>query len=217
MLDCVGRQWFDQSARVVDGVRLKEVSSLYLTDEEMISRRKQKVVLTLQAMRTGGHGVGPGMENKLLDVISQAPPGLTQDGLVEYVARNFRGRMYAPKIEFVPAYSLPEPKEEPALSLVGRKFSKHGLSARDIKRLVDYAEAKCQGCGESFTEERRAVIDHCHTRGPGGYASSREAVRGLLCHHCNHSLTKHMTPEKLRSLADYLEIFESAEVPAWAA
>jgi hypothetical protein len=180
---------------------------LYLPEEERIARRKEKVVLALQAMRTGGHGVGPNMEERLLWTISHAPPGLTQDGLVEYVAKNFEGRMYAPKVEFVPAYSRPDPKDNPALRLVGRTYSRYGLSAIDVRRLVEQAGGECH-CGTVFTEEHPAVIDHCHTSG---------AVRGLLCRPCNHSLTKHMTPEKLRSLADYLESFESAEVPAWAA
>ena len=50
----------------------------------------------------------------------------------------------------------------------------------------------CAGCGST----ERLHVDHCHDTG---------RVRGVLCHNCNAVLTKHMTPEVLRRLAQYLE------------
>jgi len=70
---------------------------------------------------------------------------------------------------------------------------RYGLSFAETRDLM--ASAVCAGC-ESQVAGRELHIDHCHDTG---------RIRGVLCANCNTVLTKHMTPEILRRLADYLE------------
>ena len=62
-------------------------------------------------------------------------------------------------------------------------------------QIAKLAKDPCQGCGREVGG-RGQHIDHDHDTGE---------IRGVLCRFCNASLTKHMTPEILRRLADYLE------------
>jgi hypothetical protein len=76
-------------------------------------------------------------------------------------------------------------------SIINR-MNNYGLTFDEAKEMMT---RPCAGCGTTV-EGRELHIDHCHDSG---------VVRGVLCHNCNTVLTKHMTPEILRSLADYLE------------
>lgn len=73
-----------------------------------------------------------------------------------------------------------------------QRARRYGMSYTDMKAFMDQP---CAGCLADLTGHM-LHIDHCHTTGK---------VRGVLCHHCNTVLTKHMTPEVLRRLADYLD------------
>lgn len=72
---------------------------------------------------------------------------------------------------------------------ITNRAQRYGWAFDDMKALVDQP---CAGCGS----EVNLHVDHCHDTGK---------VRGVLCRSCNTVLMKHMTPEILRRLADYLE------------
>lgn len=70
----------------------------------------------------------------------------------------------------------------------------YGISFDEMKTMLD---GVCAGCGVTQSPSgRRLHVDHCHPCG---------GLRGLLCHECNTTLTEHMTPTILRTLAEYLE------------
>lgn len=169
-----------------------------------LDRRKHKVFVLLRALR---EGVYPrdNVPRKMLAALEAAPADLDQDGLIEYLARSYDGRIPKVKLEH-------RPPREPTPQ---KPYPKYGLSAQDMILLERHSGGRCEGCGGTFTSDRagRAVIDHCHGRGFG----NRNAVRGLLCQRCNVALSKYMTPQTLRALAAYLERFESSLEPPWVA
>lgn len=75
---------------------------------------------------------------------------------------------------------------------VNNRAQRYGITFDEAKELIG---RNCEGCGRKALG-RDVHIDHCHDTGK---------VRGVLCRDCNHALSKHMTPEILRRLADYLE------------
>lgn len=72
---------------------------------------------------------------------------------------------------------------------IQNRAQRYGITFAETKALID---GGCTTCGSMD----RLHIDHDHVSG---------GVRGALCHNCNTVLTKHMTPERLRRLAAYLE------------
>jgi hypothetical protein len=69
----------------------------------------------------------------------------------------------------------------------------YGMSKEVYQDMYFAQNGRCAiaGCRNSAED-----VDHCHTSG---------TPRGLLCSGCNTSLKKHLTPDMLRSMADYLE------------
>lgn len=167
-----------------------------------LENRKHKIFVLLKAIR---EGVFPreSVPRKFASALESVPDGLDQDGLIEQLARSYEGRIPKVALEYRPQLEATPQKPYP----------KYGLSAQDMILLERHSGGRCGGCGRDFTSDRagRAVIDHCHERGYG----NRNAVRGLLCQMCNIALSKHMTPETLRALAEYLERFESSPDPPW--
>lgn len=62
---------------------------------------------------------------------------------------------------------------------------------------------KCKCCGTY--DPGTKLWWHTHHTGSKKYGTLR--VHGILCHHCNHALTKHTTPAGLRLLANFLETY----------
>lgn len=63
-------------------------------------------------------------------------------------------------------------------------------------RLLEEQGGVCAICWRAPSERRRLDIDHDHLL---------MRYRGLLCARCNRALPSWMTPQWLRSAADYLE------------
>ncbi|KAB2348952.1 endonuclease VII domain-containing protein [Actinomadura rudentiformis] len=77
--------------------------------------------------------------------------------------------------------------------LTPRMIARHGLSPRDVIRLVLQRGDECPLC----LSAPAAHVDHCHETG---------AVRGLLCPECNSGMGQlRDDPVTLRRAADYLE------------
>lgn len=76
-----------------------------------------------------------------------------------------------------------------ACQSVANRAARYRISFEEAQELM---RGICATCGS----DERLHVDHDHETG---------RVRGVLCHNCNTVLTKHMTPEVLRRLADYLE------------
>lgn len=95
--------------------------------------------------------------------------------------------------EFTPRGKHYAPNCRACQSIVNR-CNLYGLTFNEV---VELLRQPCSGCGASPTEQTLHV-DHNHDTG---------VVRGMLCHNCNTTLTRHMTPATLRRLADYLEKF----------
>jgi len=75
--------------------------------------------------------------------------------------------------------------------------SKYGLTLDQVKELYETQGNKCAICEETFGDEYKTQIDHCHASGN---------VRGLLCINCNWLLGKAKdNPAILRAAANYLE------------
>ena len=91
----------------------------------------------------------------------------------------------------------PQGRCKPCLSLATRA-RRYGLT---IEQTLVLMNMPCQVCGR-VVSGRDQHIDHDH---------ETRVVRGVLCRHCNTVLMKHMTPEILRRLADYLESAHKAE------
>lgn len=83
----------------------------------------------------------------------------------------------------------------------------YGLTLRRFDEMYLAQRGACAACripleyrsfygGKYSGMGRHPCVDHCHETG---------IVRGLLCHWCNSSVNKHMTPAALRGCADYLE------------
>lgn len=53
------------------------------------------------------------------------------------------------------------------------------LSTDQYRKLIAEAGGACSVCGHTFSAERRAVVDHCHSTG---------MLRGVLCSTCNAGL-----------------------------
>lgn len=80
---------------------------------------------------------------------------------------------------------------------------RYGLSHEQWRELVERANGHCMVCGTIETRTGRngttlrLAIDHDHETG---------VVRGLICYDCNIALgAAREDPERLRSLAEYLE------------
>lgn len=74
-----------------------------------------------------------------------------------------------------------------------RKY-KYGISLEQFQSMVLAQGGRCYICGDKPT--KTLDLDHNHETGQ---------VRKLLCHPCNMAVNKHMTPELLRTAANYLE------------
>lgn len=75
--------------------------------------------------------------------------------------------------------------------------SKYGLRPVDYDRMYHEQEGCCMICGVHQSETDRFHVDHDH---------ETDAVRALLCSHCNKGLGQFKDdPDKLRRAADYLE------------
>ena len=85
----------------------------------------------------------------------------------------------------------PTSRCKPCLS-VATRARRHGLTIGQVEAL---SVMPCQTCGR-VVSGRDQHIDHDHETGE---------VRGVLCRFCNAVLMKHMSPDLLRRLADYLE------------
>lgn len=57
--------------------------------------------------------------------------------------------------------------------------STYNITEEQYQELLIQQDHKCLLCGEKHTEEKKLVVDHCHTY---------TRVRGLLCYHCNLGL-----------------------------
>ena len=84
-----------------------------------------------------------------------------------------------------------------------RQYFERNLKTKFKMTTEEYAfmelsqDYKCASCGEPFTGENYAVIDHCHTTGK---------VRALLHNKCNAALGMLLDdPIKLRKLLNYIE------------
>jgi hypothetical protein len=78
---------------------------------------------------------------------------------------------------------------------------KYGITPEEWDRLYDAQLGRCPICLISLAETK-VHIDHDH---------GTDAVRGLLCKHCNPGLGYFMDdPDALRRAADYLEATASA-------
>ena len=95
---------------------------------------------------------------------------------------------------------------------VGRKIQRRkrlkrmygGLSAVAWDVMFAAQEQCCIGCGGDDPLNRNGWMTH-HTG-----EKENLKVHGILCHPCNIVLNKHMTPEKLRRLADFMDTYYGA-------
>ena len=62
--------------------------------------------------------------------------------------------------------------------------------------LLETQGGGCAICGRPPSVQRRLDMDHNH---------KTMELRGLLCHRCNRALASWITPDWLRSAAEYLE------------
>lgn len=74
----------------------------------------------------------------------------------------------------------------------------YGLTAETFKRMTEEQGGRCAICRRQPDEQKRLVVDHCHTTG---------RVRGLLCGQCNCMLgnAKDNT-DTLKQAIHYLEV-----------
>lgn len=84
---------------------------------------------------------------------------------------------------------------------VSRYKSDFKLTQEEAEYWVLEADKCCAICDMSDEAHKEQYgfslhLDHCHETG---------AIRGWLCRHHNIALSKHITPEELRLMADYLE------------
>lgn len=84
---------------------------------------------------------------------------------------------------------------------------KYGLTVEEHNRQLVLQNYACCACGDDFPAEgpkSRGYIDHNHASGQ---------VRGILCHPCNAALGFLLdSPERLRGLALYAELWSAADV-----
>jgi len=88
---------------------------------------------------------------------------------------------------------------EKARAAVRKSYRKHrvrqvyGISAEEYEAMLEKQEGKCPICRKAL---KRPSIDHCHRTGK---------VRGVLCRHCNSSLSVFENdPEAVARLVTYL-------------
>ena len=76
--------------------------------------------------------------------------------------------------------------------------SNYGVSLGTYDAMFAEQEGKCAICGTGDTgRHTRFHVDHCHDTG---------AIRGLLCHNCNHGVGHFKnSPEKLKAAGAYLK------------
>jgi hypothetical protein len=72
---------------------------------------------------------------------------------------------------------------------------RYGLSLDRHEELLRVHKHKCGSCGDRFTKENPACVDHCH---------NTNVVRGLLCHDCNTAEGRLKTPERVLRLYNYM-------------
>lgn len=80
----------------------------------------------------------------------------------------------------------------------------HGVTRADLARITGSATPSCGACGA--TNGLKIDHDHGHCNAQRG---CRDCVRGYLCHGCNSAEGLLRTPERARSLADYMERTQS--------
>lgn len=74
---------------------------------------------------------------------------------------------------------------------------KYGLSLEQYEAMLAAQGGVCAVCGEPPADGKRLAVDHDHTTG---------RVRSLLDDRCNVAIGMALdSPERLRSLADYLD------------
>lgn len=83
----------------------------------------------------------------------------------------------------------------------------YGITYDEYTKLLEAQNNVCYICQNPPTTKRLAV-DHEHQKDESKKSAveKRPFVRGLLCWHCNHAISRFKdTPEFLRRAADYLE------------
>lgn len=79
-----------------------------------------------------------------------------------------------------------------------RLKNRYGLTLEEFELMWADADGKCEVCRKQLVRGNSHALDHCHATG---------ALRGLLCRSCNLALGYAADePERLRALADYLEL-----------
>lgn len=81
-----------------------------------------------------------------------------------------------------------------------RTAATHGVTTAFILTRQGSTERECASCGR--VDALVIDHDHGHCSGPSG---CRECVRGFLCHACNTAEGLLRSPERARSLANYME------------
>ena len=101
-----------------------------------------------------------------------------------------------------PLYTHPDILSKLSLSCrdaakIGARVRVYGLRLWQFFDMLVEQDFKCLICGATLNGGSKTHIDHSHTSG---------AVRGLLCHICNHGLGVFKdNPDTLRKAAAYLE------------
>lgn len=76
-----------------------------------------------------------------------------------------------------------------------------GIREAKVAELIANPKYVCDICGDREPSRRRLAVDHCHKTG---------ILRGQLCRRCNIGLGYFLdNPSRLRSAADYLELYSS--------
>jgi hypothetical protein len=96
-------------------------------------------------------------------------------------------------------------------------LKKYGMDEVDFIYLLEYQDYKCPICKKTPNPSKdgkvRFVVDHYHAKGWKKMPPEerKRYVRGLLCWYDNrYFLSKGITPEKARSMVEYLMRFEDA-------
>ena len=89
-------------------------------------------------------------------------------------------------------------KKNPQKDLDYKRFKKYGITGDEFRAIVQQQNHKCPICTRNI--DKNFSVDHNHTTGK---------IRGIICHNCNLSIgNAHDSPQRLRTMADYLEKLE---------